>query len=170
MSKKSPRNFANQQKTSFLKVNLLKNTPNLMKLVYQCAAFFGWFQTLTSFTNVNWTSHRLRAPRVPKWTATPRSANGSSRYPKRFMRNGRSNGWGSGSWILQNQWLPGYTLPETNRHSPWKCMLGIRLFLFGMAYFSRATVSLRECIVYWQHIKQKWIWFITNQLTIGHIR
>lgn len=33
--------LANQQKTSFLKVNLLKNTPNLMKLVYQCAAFFG---------------------------------------------------------------------------------------------------------------------------------
>ncbi len=36
------------------------------------------------------------------------------------------------------------TLPETNSKSPWKWMVGIRSFPFGMAYFQGRTVSFRE--------------------------
>ena len=123
--KKSPRNLANQQKKVSGRWICWKT--------HQCAPFFGWFQTLTSFTNVNWTSHRLRAPRVPKWTATPRSANGSSRYPKRFMRNGNL-GW---VWELDpSKPMVTRVYPPWNEQlAPWKWMVGRRSFLFGgMAY------------------------------------
>ena len=37
------------------------------------------------------------------------------------------------------------TLPETNKHSNWKWMVGRRLFPFGMASWQVRTVSFTEC-------------------------
>ena len=56
--------------------------------------------------------------------------------------------WGVGKqgiWSLFF-FVGGSTLPETNSKSPWKWMVGIRSFPFGMDYFQGRTVSSRECL------------------------
>ena len=40
--------------------------------------------------------------------------------------------------------IPTITLPETNSKSPWKWMVGIRSFPFGMTYLQGQAVSFRE--------------------------
>ena len=75
-----------------------------------------------------------------QWNSYPQGPSAASmlRWARPARRASRGIDWStSGGPII--------TLPETNIHSTWKWMVGIRLFPFGMDHFRGRTVSFREC-------------------------